>query len=523
MKTLQYLQKVMLFFLILSTIGCEDFLDRYPNSSVSEKDIYADIETAEAALIGLYNNLQSGNLTGRMTLLRGDLKGNDFFLLTGSGQYFTTEYNYEDNITNHGEAGYIWYKGYQTIKDCNVFLEGLKNLRGKPDENQLNDMIAQAKAIKAIAYMELIRTFTYPPRMAEVDQKYAQGIPIVRDKGENVNLIEKGARRAPLSEVYENLEDLLEDAADKIDPGRSTKYFVTQSVIYGILANVYLYQEKWNKAADAAVEAANGGSMIDRADFLTAIREDGNQEVLLEIMYTPTDNLADRMPGYWINMTTNEEGRHFEGSRGYGDVGASDAFINLLKENPNDIRAELLYEDKLSTAPSDVDPENLVHGENGYSSRYYYKYIGCKGGSPFLHNTPIIRIPEVLLVAAEAYSENDQDGPALNYLNQVYSKRTGTTLENLTGEDLKDAIFKERRRELALEGHNIFDHLRKNRSFTRDDSHFTELSIDPSTESGRNSNIFHKVVAPIPRTEMDANPRIRDQQNPGYSDYQGSD
>jgi hypothetical protein len=524
MKKLQYLRKIaMLFSIIIMTVSCEDFLDRYPNSSVSGKDIYSNIETAESALIGLYNNLQSGSLTGRMTLLRGDLKGSDFFLLTGSGQYFTDEYNYQENITNHGESGYIWYKGYQTIKDCNNFLKGIKNLEGGADENTIDDMMAQAMTIKSIAYIELIKTFCYPPRMARMDEKYARGLPVIDSKKDNISAIEKGPERAPLNETFAHVEGLLEDAVEMVNPARSTGSFVSQPAIYGLLAEIYLYQEKWEDAASAAEDAASGGSIIDRDDYLTAIREDGNQESLLEIMYTPTDNLADRMPGYWINMTVNEDGRHFDGSRGYGDVGASDSFINLLKENPSDIRINLLYEDKLSTAPSDLDTSELVHGENGYSSRYYYKYIGCKGGSPFLHNTPIIRVPEVLLIAAEAYAEQDQDGLALDYLNQLYAKRTGSNLQNLTGQDLKDEIFKERRRELALEGHNIWDYLRKNRSFTRDDSHFTILSIDPTSESGRSAEYFHKVIAPIPRTEMDANPNLRGQQNPGYSAYQVSD
>jgi hypothetical protein len=126
-----------------------------------------------------------------------------------------------------------------------------------------------------------------------------------------------------------------------------------------------------------------------------------------------------------------------------------------------------------------------------------------------------------LLIAAEAYSETPgQETMALNYLNQVYSNRTGTTLTGLTGQSLRDAIFNERRRELALEGHSIWDYLRKNRSFTRDASHFTVVTIDPTTPAGRDAELFHKVVSPIPITEMDANPNIRDQQNPGYAPYQ---
>ncbi len=519
MKKTDIYKLILIMPLVFLFSGCEDFLDRYPSTSVSGINIYSSVETSQAALNGLYNDLQSGDLTGRSTLLRGDLKGCDFFLLTSTGQYFTTEYSYQDNVTNYGVAGVIWAQGFQIIKDCNVFIDGISGLDG--DEDVINDMEAQATTIKAIAYLELLQTFCYPPSFTAIDSKYSLGLPVVRTKDDNVSAIEEFPERQQLTEVFAYLEELLLDAADKINPSRAPGFYISSNAIYGILANVYLYQEKWSLAASAAVTASAGRSMIEKADFLTENYEENNDEAIFELRYTLTDNLADRMPGYVANKTVNEDGRHDASSKGYGDIGASDTFLALLNENPEDIRIQLLHEDKTSTAP--LSATDLVQGVDGYSARYYYKYIGGREGNVYLHNTPYLRLPEILLTAAEAYSETGtQDVQALDYLNRVYSKRTGTELTGLTGDDLKTAIFNERRRELALEGHNIWDYLRKSRSFTRDASHHTILTIDPATSAGRDDPDFYKVVAPIPITEMDANPNIRDQQNPGYSPYQGS-
>ncbi len=518
MKRLQLRKISVLLITLLMLVSCEDFLDRYPTTAVSEDDIFTSIKTAEASLIGLYNNLQSGNLTGRSTLLRGDLKSCDFMLLTGTGLYFGVEYNYRDNVTTYGSAGVIWAKGYETVKDCNIFIEGISLLEG--DQDKINDMIAQAKTIKAIAYLEMVKTFCYPPRFGSMDAKYALGLPLVRDKRENVDAIATGPLRASLTETMEYVEELLEDAALNINQLRQPGPFISKPAVYGILARVKLYQEKWQEAVSAGQIAAVAGSVIDHDDYLEAIRQDYNAECLFELSFSETDNLADRMPGYVINQTVNENNRNDNTSKGYGEIGATDTFLQLLKENPNDIRIQLLHEDKMSTAPADA--EELIHGVNGYSERYYYKHIGGKGGNVHLHNIPYIRIPEVLLIIAEAYSEMPgHDADALNYLNQVYSKRTGTILSELSGDELKTAIFNERRRELALEGHGIWDFLRKNRSFTRDISNVAIITVDPSTSEGRNAEDFHKVVSPIPITEMDANPNIRDQQNPGYAQYHG--
>jgi len=519
MKIYNIIRPVLFLFLLSTLVSCEDFLERYPSTSVSGEDIFSDLSTAEAGLIGLYNDLQSGDLAGRSTLLRGDMKSCDFYLLSGSGQYFAWEYNYRDNVTNYGSAGVIWAQGYQTIKDCNNFLEGVSSLEG--DQERISDMAAQANTIKAIAYLELVKTFCYPPNLSKIDEKYSMGVPIVSNKQDNIDAIETGPTREPLSQVVAYIEELLNDALVGIDQSRQTGPFISKYAIYGILARVYLYQEKWQDAANAAIEASEGARMIDYDEYITTIRQDFNEECIFELMYTETDNLQDRMPGYIINQTVNDNNRNDASSKGYGEIGASDGFIALLKENPNDVRILLLHEDKLSTAPMDL--EELIHGINGYSERYYYKHIGGKNGNVYLHNTPYIRLPEVLLIAAEAYSEiPGHDIESLSYLNQVYSKRTGTTLSDLVGDQLKEAIFDERRRELALEGHGIWDYLRKNKSFTRDPSHITVLTIDPTTDVGRNSEFFYKVVSPIPITEMDANPAMRDQQNPGYAPYQGS-
>ena len=193
MKTKYIRNIVIILVLSLVTVSCEDFLDQYPNTSVSSVDIFSDISSAEAGLIGLYDNLQSGNLTGRRTLLKGDLKSLDFFLLTGSGLYLVTEYNYSENSTKDGGGGFIWGKGYETIKDCHYFLSGIEDLAG--DQQKINDMKAQAKTIEAIAYIELLKAFCYPLNIASIDTKYAMGVPLVKIKEENVIAIEEGKER----------------------------------------------------------------------------------------------------------------------------------------------------------------------------------------------------------------------------------------------------------------------------------------------------------------------------------------
>ena len=66
----------------------------------------------------------------------------------------------------------------------------------------------------------------------------------------------------------------------------------------------------------------------------------------------------------------------------------------------------------------------------------------------------------MLLLAAEANNRGNLDqAKALNYLNRVRSRAAMPAL-NVSGSQLTDAIYNERRLELAGEGHRFFDLVR---------------------------------------------------------------
>lgn len=74
----------------------------------------------------------------------------------------------------------------------------------------------------------------------------------------------------------------------------------------------------------------------------------------------------------------------------------------------------------------------------------------------------LLRLPDMYLLAAEAYAELGDDGQAKNYLNKVRTAAGATSIVT-SGEALKDDIFRERCRELIGEGHFFFDVVRTKR------------------------------------------------------------
>ena len=502
--------------LALTATSCTDFLDRSSAVQVTAESLFESEASANAALMGVYDGITIGNFSGRNTMIRQDIKGPDYMLYyNGGGQYLTVEYAYRESSATYGNAGEIWLPGFEIIKDANNFIANAEKLE---QTAKVKDMIAQAKACKAYAYLELTKTFCYPPAIVKLDSRYDLGLPLMKTREDNLEAVVNPPRRATLTETMAYIKQLLTEALADIDTSRKDVGFWTVYGVKGMLARVCLYMEEWQNALNYAQEAAAGGSFIPYNQYVEKVNEKNQAESLFEMQFNINDHNSDRMPGYVYNMTMAANGRYSgTDSKGYGDGGVSDTFLALLNENPKDIRHGLLHEDKSSTCPASVPLSECKQGVNGYSARFYYKFIGGQEGSPHVHNIPAVKVPEMCLIAAEANAELGHDGEALTWLNKVYEARTTDKLTGLSGANLKTAIFNERRRELIMEGFAIWDFLRKGRSFTRDNSHPAYVSIDPV--NGRDAADFHKVVAPIPITEMDANPNMRDQQNYGYEAY----
>jgi hypothetical protein len=132
------------------------------------------------------------------------------------------------------------------------------------------------------------------------------------------------------------------------------------------------------------------------------------------------------------------------------------------------------------------------------------KYIG-KNGFINLDNIPVIRIAEVYLNRAEAMATPGSpvfdETAALADLNRIATAR-GLADFTLAGPDLYEEILRQRRIELAFEGHRFFDLKRLGRDIVKA-PHYNTLSFTDI-----------RVLAPIPTREVDGNRNLA--QNPGY-------
>ena len=180
---------------------------------------------------------------------------------------------------------------------------------------------------------------------------------------------------------------------------------------------------------------------------------------------------------------------------------ASDYFLNRLKQDATDVRWGVMSADESSTTRLGAS----------------YKYSGSitlegdgKGSSTAV-NVKVIRLSEIYLIAAEAAFYSDK-ALAATYLNQI-RKRAPTLAAATAATITLDMIMEERSKELFTEGQRFFDMLRLNLPITFND----ELgSITVPSRPKTIDRTFQKVILPIPQDEINANPGLAAQQNPGY-------
>jgi hypothetical protein len=140
-----------------------------------------------------------------------------------------------------------------------------------------------------------------------------------------------------------------------------------------------------------------------------------------------------------------------------------------------------------------------------FNKKYIPRKADDRAGSDplnFANNYRSIRYADVLLMAAEADAQSG-GANAETYLNQVRARAYGDNSHDYTAAegDILEAIYSERRKELAGEGHRFFDLVRTGQA----------AAAIPGFTANKNE------VFPIPLIELElANAVERWGQNQGY-------
>ncbi len=493
--------RILLVIAFVAGIGfsCEDFLDVKTRSQLTEDLVLKDVSTAQSFLNGALATLRSGNYYGREFIIFPELLA-DNCKLVNAGDRSGRGLNQSINLS--GAHINIWFL-YQTINRLNLLLEAINNgdiaLTSQADAITVNRIKGQALFLRALYYFDIVRTYSRNPNYLN---DFDFGVPYITEPVTAKSEIEYPSRPTVVA-TYEAIEDDLLASVEAFtatgSPNAGSRNVPTRAAAQALLARFYLtwagpsYPDKYALASTYATEAINSAfsTLVANSAALNTqwTANQVNSESIFEVaVASQAENLGgDNALQGWYTRQVTATGQRVTG---WGDVIASDELV-AEHNQALDARFTLL----MQRATRDFEP---------IASRETRKY-NATGSLVFGHdNIPVIRIAEMYLIRAEAnlLGGTVDENAARADINAVRTRCGLPALDGTTtGAALVTEYFAERRRELAFEGHRLFD--------------FTRRGLDVQKPAGSVIEFEDfRVLANIPLVETQGNPNLR--QNPGY-------
>lgn len=471
--------------------ACEKFLDVQPKYIQDAENYFNSKSDYELALIGAYDLLQGTFLVNWIGEIASDNS------IAGGESVTDTEGLHDiDNMTHNAvnnELRSIFRWNYAGIARVNYIME----YKDKINFDGKEQIIGEARFLRAYYYFELVKFFGDVPLI--VDQRLGT---------EEVTQTE----RTPKAQVYAQIESDLNYAIENIVWSNPVKGRADKGAALALLGKVYLYQNKFPQAATALSRVINEGgySLVPDYNDLWFVVNEGNSETVFDVEYSGLEGGSyDCLICLEGNAAPGFHGiRQYTGPL-YGDGNSYNMPTADLYNafDANDPRRDITVLDLDAFIAAQPNPGSISYaiGGGGHTGYYNNKYIKRQNElglpdndltSPL--NYKVIRYADVLLMAAEAYNRSNNDGLALQYLNEVRARVNMPAISS-AGSQLTQDIWNERRYELSCEGLRFFDLVRTGQAAQRINGF----------QTGKNE------LFPIPQVEIDL-AGGNWSQNPGY-------
>lgn len=517
-----------LLILLLSNISCNDAIDIVQDGEFSNDATFLSVSDMQKYLDGsVYSSVNISNEI-KFTSVFTDEVG---LGSANSGQDQTLHRFYLD--VSDGYVSGIWISHYLLINRVNRLLQGATKVTPNPEVtgevDKYNSILAQARALRAFAYIQLEAYFS-----TDMKDSTALGVILL----DHVPTVAEKLPRAKNSDIFSLIEADLNFAESNLTSVLSY-YYINKASIAAIKARYYLYRGDYTLAkqyANSAISLSgltltkatpipsgnsslspgvyNGTSnpwhtSLNSTSSTNPYRKmwnDSSQGEVLFALARPTVGTWENIASLYTTNTTSATGSPLF------DMGRN--LFNILVSNSGDIRKYVF-----------IDPSAKVDGNYLTSTSpkttdvlVIDKYPG-KGTTALRNDIKLFRLSEMYFILAECATKENDLPTAANYIKAVRDARN--YLGPQTAPVYADAtaawtdILLERRLELCFEGHRYIDIKRlgtlagQTNSIDRNE---VDDIIKPLPLTIPNSD--HRFTLPIPLDETLANPTI--QQNPGY-------
>jgi hypothetical protein len=419
--------------LVTGAGSCKKWLNLKPSDGIVGDEFWQTKEQLAAAVNGIYASL-IGNppgvgdrAMGEYLFMWGELRADMVIPSTGATNQDLDVYNVNLLSTN---SIVNWRGIYRTINYCNTVITlgpGVLKTDNTLSEQQLNAYLAEARTIRALMYFYLVRSF------GEVPLKLS-----ATTSDDQLEQLPKSKQAEVLDQIISDLKAAEPNAVftygnNNFDKGRVTKY-----TIFSLMADVYLWMDKYNECIDACDKVINSGKfgLITRRDFFYQIFNVGNSsESIFEFQYSKE---------------------------------AQNPFYNLFFTNKRRYQAADAVMETIYTIDYN-NPDSVDYRADGSSLIASNNTIGkimwnVEFDASFNHWI-VYRYADILLMKAEALTQIGQGADALKIVYDIRQRahalpQTDRNPDPSSVEQVTDFILEERAREFAFEGKRWYDVLR---------------------------------------------------------------
>ncbi len=437
--------------IVLAMTGCKKFLDIVPETALSSAIFFTKEADFRQAVNGAYVPLRA--ISNDRAWLLGEMHSDNTYyyrnILFGATEQQENIADFSiptfNGITTNVHVLIQYRLDYQIIARTNQILASIDAVDFPASSK--NNLKGQALFLRAYAYFELVRYFgKVPLHLEPVTNRAGAALPLAATEQIFAQIIKDADEATKL---------LLPKATQEL--GRATS-----GAAKILLANVYIVQKKWAEAETLLKDVVNNGGyslMPDYNDaFSTTAGNKNNQESVFEVQF------REGAEGYNGSIIYNFLPRPITAAELQPITGTSNP-QPLSGEGNNGPTPDIIAAYEAGDKRKDLSID-YVTLSGSLRTNKVFPYIKKFAKRHALHgntgnNWPVYRYAEVLLFLAEALNEQGKAAEATTYLNMV---RTRAGLAANASGDLRDAIYRERRVELAFENKRWFDLVRTGRA-----------------------------------------------------------
>ncbi len=493
-----------IFLLVLS--ACESDLDQTPISDSTVSTFYQDEEDFEQAINGMYNSLLDYST---YQFYMSEVRSDNVYAPGSGVRDWNPINNFASTLESNSLMEECWEDTYRGIYLANCVLDNITTSI-VTDEDTYNQMIGEAKFVRALYYLTLVQFYGKVPLYDHV--------PTVSES------LEIG--RSDVSDVYDlivsDLETAIENLPDSYDTDETGK--ATSWAAEALLARVYLTMsgptydiegpgiaaDKYTDALTLLNDVINNGPYSWVSDYsqIFAYDNENNGDIVFDVQAiddgsTSASGMGTILPSLMYLESWASVNLDFAGGvsdDGQGGIRPSDDLLYTSCEDA-DIRDDfsVLFSFTNSNGSTVNTPFYIKYLDVNYAPYYRYNW-------PI--NFPVIRYTDVLLMKAEALLQTEGTSASVDAIVNQVRERAG--LKDISDVDLDD-LLKERRNEFMGEGLRWHDLVRTGKAIEV----MNNWRDEDDTAGSINEIVANYIIYAIPQDQLEVKDGLYEQ-NPGY-------